>query len=306
MSDTILLYYKYVNIQYPKQIQKWLRLLCTRLELKGRILIAHEGINGTVGGSHEATEAFKNEFLNHPLFGGTDMKESAGSADDFPRLSVRVRKEVVSLGIDPDALTTKHTGVHLNPDETHEIIEKKKDLVILDARNDYEARIGKFRGAIVPPIKTFREFPEYIDQHLDEFKDKEVLMYCTGGIRCERATAYLKEKGVAKEVYQIDGGICRYVEKYPDGHFRGKNYVFDDRIAVPVNDDVLTTCDLCDVAADTYTNCVNTLCNKQFIACQSCRDEYGYTCGTQCRERIRSGAVPERKDKVGVITPRSV
>lgn len=301
MQGAILLFYKYVSIEKPKQIQRWLRLLCKRLELKGRILIAHEGINGTVGGPEAATEAFKREFLNHPLFGNTDMKESAGSADDFPRLSVRVRPEVVSLGIDPEKLSTKHTGVHLSPEKTHALISEKKDLVILDARNNYEARIGKFENAITPDIETFRDFPNYIDENIEQFKNKEVLMYCTGGIRCERATAYLNEKGVAKQVYQVDGGICRYVEKYPDGYFRGKNYVFDDRIAVPVNDDVLTHCDLCQKSADTYTNCVNTLCNKQFIACQECRKTHRYTCSDKCKNLIETGAVRERKDKVGVI-----
>lgn len=298
MTGTILLYYKYIAIQYPKQIQKWLTTLCTKLELTGRIIIAHEGINGTVGGTSTATEQFKKEFLSHPLFAGADMKESAGSAADFPRLSIKVRTEVVALGVDPEKLTTENTGTHLSPDQTHEIIEKKKDLVILDARNNYESRIGKFEGAITPDLKSFRDFPEYIDKHLKDFKDKEVLMYCTGGIRCERATAYLAEKKVAKNIYQIDGGICRYVEKHPDGFFRGKNYVFDNRIALPVNDDVLAECDLCQAPSDNYTNCVNLMCNKHFIACDECRTKYEYACSTECHSLVKNKKVPERQDRV--------
>lgn len=298
MTGTILLYYKYVSIPHPKQIQKWLTALCKKLELTGRIIIAHEGINGTVGGATAAIKAFKKEFLSHPLFVDTDVKESQGSADDFPRLSIKVRTEVVSLGVDPEALTTKNTGIHLSPDQTHEIIEHKKDLVILDARNNYESRIGKFKGAITPDIRSFHDFPKYIDQNLEQFKNKEVLMYCTGGVRCERATAYLAEKNISKNIYQVDGGICRYVEKYPDGFFRGKNYVFDARVAVTANDDILTECDLCQEPCADYTNCINTLCNKQFIACASCRDTYEYTCSSKCHLLVKNKKVPTRPDRI--------
>jgi len=301
MNGIILLYYKYVAIQYPEQIMKWIRPLCERLNLKGRILIGTEGINGTVGGSVEEIEEFKKEFLAHPLFAGTDLKESAGSAEHFPRLMVKVKKEIVALGIDPEKLTVKDSGLHLSPEEVHQLITTNKDLVILDTRNDYESRIGKFEGAITPALKTFRDFPEYIENNLETFKDKEVLMYCTGGIRCERATAVLNVKKVAKKVYQINGGICRYVEKYPDGFFRGKNYVFDDRIALKVNDDVLTDCDVCQKPADTYTNCMNTLCNKQFIACAPCREAYDYTCSEGCLDGILRGIAKPRKNRVGVI-----
>lgn len=300
MSGIILLFYNYTSIKHPTQIKKWLRILCQRLNLTGRILIGHEGINGTLGGTTEQTSAFKNEFLHHPLFAQTDMKESPGSAADFPRLSIKIKEEVVAMGVNPEEITAFDGGEHLDPDQTHAIISEKKDLVILDARNNYESRIGLFQGAIAPDIDNFRQFPEYVDKNLETFKGKEVLMYCTGGIRCERATTYLKEKGVAKKVYQVKGGICRYVEKYPNGYFRGKNYVFDRRIAVRVNDDVLSNCDVCQQPSDTYTNCVNTLCNKQFIACHTCREALGFTCSTECREMIASGKAKERKDRVGV------
>ena len=184
----------------------------------------------------------------------------------FPKMEIKVKKEVVHLGIDPEALTINSGGDHLNPDQVHELLKNKpEDLVILDARNDYEWRIGKFENAITPEIKNFRELPEFIDENIDTFKDKQVLMYCTGGIRCERATAYLNEKNVAKKVLQIEGGIVRYCEKYPDGFFRGKNYVFDRRVAVKINDDILTHCDLCNATCDEYTNCINAECNEHYI-----------------------------------------
>lgn len=304
MAGTILLYYKYVTIPHPEEFAAWQRTLCTELNLTGRILISSEGINGTVGGETIATNAYRDTMLAHPLFCDVDFKESPGSRDDFPRLSVRVRTEVVSLGIDTTALKAAGPETHLTPDQAHQLLtEQPEDLVVLDARNDYEYRIGRFKGAILPPINRFRDFPAYIDSTLDQLADKTVLMYCTGGIRCERASAYVQSKGVAKKVLQISGGICRYVEKYPDGFFRGKNYVFDDRIALKVNSDVLTTCDLCDIAADTYTNCMNADCNSHFIACTPCRNKYDYTCSVTCHTLVTSGQVKQRPKRVAQHEP---
>ena len=290
----ILLFYTYTNFEQPKQICKWQYTLCRKLNLKGRIIIAHEGINGTVGGSDEAIEQYKKELLEHPQLHNMDIKKSEGDADCFPRLQVVVKNEIVHLGVKDQAHIT-HTGVHLTPAQTHELLSNKpNDLVVLDARNQVESAVGAFKDAIKPNIKHFRELPEYVDNHLDEFKDKQVLMYCTGGIRCERATAYLKEKGVAKEVYQIEGGIHRYAEHYPDGHFRGKNYVFDRRIAVKVNDDVLSNCAQCNIPCDAYNNCLNALCNKHYIACVSCLKLYNQCCSAACKELVATQKVQRR------------
>lgn len=303
-NGTILLFYKYTNLENPVSIARWQEKLCQKLNLKGRILIGEEGINGTVGGDTEATEAYKKEFLSHPLFIGTDIKESPGSASDFPRLAVKIKKEIVHLGIDPKVLKPSGPETHLTPEQAHQLITKALEtndpnVVILDTRNDYESRIGTFRGATIPPLKTFREFPEYIDNKVEEFKDKTVLMFCTGGVRCERAVSYAQSKGI-KNAFQIDGGICRYVEKFPEGHFRGKNYVFDSRIAVKANDDIISDCDLCAQPSNDYTNCMNALCNKHFIACRSCRDQYEYTCSTECQALVRDHKVPVRADRVGI------
>ena len=206
-----------------------------------------------------------------------------------------LKKQIVQLGIDPEKLTTKNTGQHLTPEQTHELfLNPPQDFVVLDGRNSYEAAIGKFVGAITPDIRYFRQFPEYVDQNLDQFKDKTVFMYCTGGIRCERASAYLNEKGVAKKVYQVEGGIHRYVEKYPNGFFRGKNYVFDQRITVKVNDDVIAKCLNCSAASDEYFNCLNALCNKHFVSCQSCWDIFEKTCSQKCKILLQEKKTPER------------
>lgn len=291
----VLLYYKYTPIQYPKRVLKWQRKICTELNLTGRILIAHEGINGTVGGETADVERYMEIMRKNEQFADVDFKISDGDASYFPKMEIKVKNEAVHLGVDPEKLTVAQGGTHLTPQQVHELLsEKPQDLVILDTRNDYESRIGVFKDAIVPPIKAFRDLPEYIDEHLDEYKDKRVLMYCTGGVRCERATAYLKQKGVAKEVMQIEGGIVRYVEKYPDGFFRGKNYVFDRRVAVKVNDDVLTHCDLCPAKCDEYTNCLNASCNNHFIACPDCLKKYENMCSAQCKEMVASGKAKKR------------
>lgn len=293
----ILLFYKYVAIEYPKQVVKWQKKLCQELGLKGRIFIAKEGINGTLCGSTEKVAIYTQAMNKHNLFNDIDFKESDTTTDGFPRLYIVERKEIVHLGIAPTILPATQGGTHLKPEQVHQLLDQHPDdLVVLDARNDYEWRIGKFEQAITPPISTFKEFPAYIDKHIDQFRDKQVLMYCTGGVRCERATAYLKQKNVAAHVYQLEGGIHRYTEQYPNGHFKGKNYVFDDRIALPITGDVLSTCDLCSSASDDYTNCLNASCNNHFIACQGCLVTYTNCCSNRCKELLESKQVKPRPD----------
>lgn len=293
----ILLYYKYVEIEQPETIAKWQKQLCQELGLTGRIILAKEGINGTVGGTGQATDAYQKAMEEHPLFGGIDFKTAPGDENYFPRMRVVIKDEIVRLGVAPEKLTVKDGGIHLTPQEVHDLLNQEQDdLVILDTRNDYESRIGTFKGSLTPQIKNFRDLPEYIDKNLDKFKGKKVLMHCTGGVRCERATGYLKQKGVAKEVYQVKGGIHRYIEQFPDGHFRGSNYVFDGRIAHRVNDDILSNCDVCTkVPSDFYTNCLNALCNKQFLVCPDCRTQYQECCSTQCFDLVQDGKVNIRK-----------
>ncbi len=295
MASKIILFYKYVTLTYPVQVQKWQKKLCESLGLKGRIILASEGINGTLGGSIEAVEAYKKAMLEHPLFGSVDFKESDGGSQHFPRLRIVVKNEICYLGLDTQQYKADQGGEHLTPEQTHHLIATNKELVVLDARNSYESKIGKFVNAITPNIEYFRQFPEYIDQNLEQFKNKEVLMYCTGGIRCERATTYLKSKNVAAKVYQIEGGIHRYIEKFPDGFFRGKNYVFDGRVAVGTNDDIVDICDMCATPSDDITNCINAQCNKQFIACSQCMEHHNNTCGQQCRDLVEKKLVVIRK-----------
>ncbi len=325
----IILFYKYVNILYPQQIRDWQKGLCTSLGLKGRVLIAQEGINATLGGTEKAIARYISETTAHELFVDLDIKFSDGAADHFPKLRVVVRPEIVNSGI-PKHITADMGGKHLTPAQVHELINNKpENLVLLDARNSYESAVGTFKDAIKPPIKNFRDLPGYIDENADVFTGKQVLMFCTGGIRCERASAYLKSKNVSQEVYQILGGIHRYIEQYPDGHFRGKNYVFDGRVLQHANNDVLGTCYFCQIPCDEYANCINAVCNLQFIACATCRAthateltdappvaqniatpaqhtlaSFALCCSPTCKELVQNNKVPVRTKAHKVALPK--
>lgn len=293
----VILFYKYIAITYPKRILKWQHKICQELDLKGRVLIATEGINGTLSGSPESIDRYVTIMHQNALFNDVVFKYSTAESHAFPRLQVAVKPEIVRLCVNPEDAPLDLTGIHLTPEQTHaKLSEKNDNLIVLDTRNTFESAIGTFTNAVKAPIRHFRDLPKYIDENVDQFKDKEVLMFCTGGVRCERATAYLKKKNIAKEVYQMDGGIHVYAEKYPDGYFRGKNYVFDNRIAVKVNDDILGQCLLCKKACDNYTNCQNALCNKHFICCQSCFDQYKNSCSQECLNLIENNKVNRRPE----------
>jgi predicted sulfurtransferase len=288
----ILLFYKYIDISDPAALVNEQRAFCESLGLKGRILIAKEGINGTIGGTQEATTAYSNALKSHTLFHDIDIKESDGSADYFPRLQVTHKKTIVNFGVDPDKISAKDAGIALSPEEAHSLLQTKpNDLVIFDARNNYESKVGSFTGALHPDIDHFRELPQYFDEHLDLFKNKKVLMFCTGGIRCERATAYLKLKNVAAQVYHIRGGIHRYIEQYPEGFFRGKNYVFDGRVSQQITADVLAQCEECKQPYDEYSNCINAECNKQIIVCPECVTVHHNTCSPYCMKLVDEAKV---------------
>jgi len=284
----IILFYTYTNIDQPHEIQSWQKQLCRDCNVTGRVLIATEGINATLGGTREAIDQYIAHMRESELFSDIVFKESEGSRDHFPRLQVLVRPHLVNLGVSFDEAPLEDRGTHLSPDEAHQFIQERivnqndPNSMVFDARNNFESRIGTFENAHTPDIDHFRDLPEYIEQHPEEFHGKDVLMYCTGGIRCERASALLKQKGLARNVYQLAGGIHAYTKRYPNGYFKGKNYVFDGRISVRITDDVLTTCDTCNHTCDMYTNCINAPCNKHMIQCDVCREAYQNACSTEC------------------------
>jgi UPF0176 protein len=266
MPYTVLLYYKYVNLPDPEAEMAAQRELCVRLGLKGRILLAAEGINGTVAGPAEAAEAYIAAMNARPHFTGIQYKRDVAAAQPFPRLRVKVRPEVVTLGVDIDPA---QTAPRLTPAQFNDLI-KDPNVVLFDARNNYESAIGRFKGAVTPNIPLFKDLPDVLEEY-EDLKDKTVVTYCTGGIRCEKASALMRSRGF-KNVYQLDGGIINYAQAFPDGAFEGECFVFDDRMSVAFSaaPAQLGTCIHCTAATNVYKNCSNPECNDLILICSSC------------------------------------
>ncbi|XP_076005305.1 thiosulfate sulfurtransferase/rhodanese-like domain-containing protein 2 [Genypterus blacodes] len=308
----VLLYYCYCHVEDPHVICAWQRALCEKLHLTGKVRVAREGVNGTVGGTEVATDIYIEAMCSHPLFKimfKEDFKTSDGGAECFSDLRVGVHKEIVPMGVEPDVISYRHSGIHLEPEEFHREVEALmdkgdlcNDTVLLDCRNFYESKIGQFTQCLAPNIRKFSYFPDYVDQNLEIFRDKKVLMYCTGGIRCERGSAYLRSKDVCKEVYQLKGGIQKYLERFPEGFYRGKLFVFDERYAISSNDDIISDCRYCGCPWDRYQLCSTEFCCQLVLSCPVCRQD-GHTaccptCQTKGKARSReSSTVPQHKEE---------
>jgi UPF0176 protein len=277
MQFTVLLYYKYVNLADPHRDMSRQREICEKLGLKGRILLANEGINGTVAGSNEATAAYIDAMNAWPEFAGIQYKQDITDHQPFPRLSIKVRPEIVTLGVSVDPT---ETAPKLTPTEFEEFI-KTRDVVLFDARNNYESAIGRFKGAVIPNIGLFKDFPDALDNY-EDLKEKTIVTYCTGGIRCEKASALMIQRGF-KKVYQLDGGIINYAHSYPDGEFEGECFVFDDRLSVAFKDipAELGSCRYCSLPTNSYYNCANLDCNDLILICSVCRADGRVYC-PQC------------------------
>ncbi|MGO4692608.1 oxygen-dependent tRNA uridine(34) hydroxylase TrhO [Glaciibacter sp. 2TAF33] len=281
----ILLYYVFTPLADPEAVRLWQRDLCESLGLRGRILISTDGLNGTVGGELGALKKYVRKTRDYPAFKNIDFKWSggtgldrAGRSLDFPRLVVRVREEIVSFGA-PDELRVDTDGVvgggaKLAPAELHRLVAARgDDVVFFDGRNAFEAEIGRFRNAVVPEVANTRDFAAELDSgKYDHLKDKPVVTYCTGGIRCEVLSGLMKARGFG-EVYQLDGGIVRYGEAFgDDGLWDGSLYVFDQRMSVEFSDHaaVLGRCAVCAAPTKNMLNCRDLSCREQLVACPAC------------------------------------
>ncbi len=285
----IILYYKYTPLEDAKKLVEAQRALCERLGLKGRILIADEGMNGTVEGTKEAIAKYSAVLTADPRFADINIKRSVGDGTSFPKLKVKYRTEIVSGHLeDEDVKPWETTGKHLSADDLQSWIEKGEEFTIVDMRNDYEYKIGHFENSINPGMDNFRDLKSAV-KGLTELKNKKVLTVCTGGVRCEKASGYLIKEGF-EDVYQLEHGIVTYMEKYPNKAFKGKLYVFDNRVAMDFdgadNHTVVATCDLCDASTEHYVNCKNKLCNKHFLICTPCSNEQGLFCSDACKEKM--------------------
>jgi len=252
-------------------------------DILGRVWISHEGINATVSGKTENTEKYKDEIRRYPEFADVWFKEDEYDEHAFKKIHVRIKNEIVNASFGEVDLSK--TARRLQPEELNDFYERGKDFVIIDARNDYESDIGKFKNAITPQMDTFRDWPKIVEE-LERYKNKTIVTYCTGGIRCEKASAYLVERGF-KDVYQMNGGIWNYITQHPDKYWEGSVFVFDERRIVTPNtkEEIIHIgkCYYCGKPTSYYINCHNQDCDKMLLTCYECKVENDYSCSEECR-----------------------
>ncbi|MES2623475.1 MAG: rhodanese-related sulfurtransferase [Patescibacteria group bacterium] len=294
---TVILFYKYAPIAALEECMKWQRELGNLLSLTGRVRLAEEGINATLEGKNENIETYITELKKFPGFENIQIKKSVGTGFAFQKLQVKIVPEVVKLGLGADDIDPNiTTGVHLQPEELKELYDKNEDFVVIDMRNDYEFRVGHFKNSINPPITNFREIADVLPDIIKEnpgIQKKKVITVCTGGIRCEKASGYLMQQGF-EDVYQLDGGMHMYMEKFPGQDFRGGLFTFDNRVVMDFtkNREVIGKCDLCNSATERFDNCINDECHIHMVVCQDCRDANKFIfCSDECKETGRLGKV---------------
>lgn len=275
----ILLYYKFTAISDPDMLKLWQKTLCDSLNLKGRILVSQQGINGTVGGDIDDLKSYIKATKQYPGFKNTVFKWSEGGRENFPRMSVKVKPELVAFKthdeIQVDENGVVDGGEHISPERVDELVAEDPDnVVFFDGRNHYEAKVGRFKQAIVPDTRTSKDFVRELDSgKYDDIKDKKIITYCTGGVRCELLSAMMKKRGF-NDVYQIDGGIVKYGERFgDDSHWEGSLYVFDGRMEVNFSDHtaVIGECIHCQGSTSNYENCALAECNDLVLICESCK-----------------------------------
>lgn len=286
MKYQVLLFYKYVTVEDPAALVGWVRELATAHNLMGRCLVAEEGINGTFEGETEATESFAKEILADERFSDMQIKRSEGNGAAFPKLTVKVRKEIVGTQFDAKIDPRKKTAPRITPEQLREWYEKGEDFVVVDMRNDYEYQSGHFKDSINPELENSRDLPKALPK-LEAYKNKKVLTVCTGGVRCEKMSAFLLENGF-EDVQQLENGMHGYMEKYPGKDFEGALYTFDQRLTMDFGGkrNVIGKCRLCTAPTEAYVNCANLGCHLHFLACESCQQPKGTCCSAECRETV--------------------
>lgn len=294
-----LSFYQYAKIGDTKTFRDHLFLTWDALQVLGRIYVAHEGINAQLSLPAEQFKAFKSHLDSIDFL--KDIRLNIAIEQDnmsFLKLKIKVRDKIVADGLSDSSFDVTNKGVHVNANEFNELIEDE-NTVLVDMRNHYESEIGHFKNAITPDVDTFRESLDIIEDDLKAHKsNKNLVMYCTGGIRCEKASAYFKHKGF-ENVYQLEGGIIEYTRQVNaqqlENKFQGKNFVFDDRRAEKISDDVIANCHQCGNPCDTHVNCANDACHLLFIQCETCKEEMQHCCSTACKE-IHALPFDEQKD----------
>ena len=292
-----LSFYQYAHIDNPKSFRNQIYVDWSALGVFGRIYIAREGVNGQISVPEANFEAFKAKMYSIPFLDGIRLNiaiEDDGKS--FYKLKIKVRDKILADGLDDDTFDVTKKGVHLNAEGFNEITNQE-DTVIIDMRNHYESEVGHFNGAICPDVETFRESLPLIEDMLEEHREKNIVMYCTGGIRCEKASAYFKHKGFEK-VFQLNGGIIEYArqveEKGLENKFKGKNFVFDERMGERISEEVIAKCHQCGAPCDHHVNCANDACHILFLQCDACAEKYQNCCSKKCSD---FNALPEEQQK---------
>ena len=298
-----LSFYAYAKIQDPKKFRDDLFLAWNKLDALGRIYVATEGINAQMSIPEENLEAFRATLEVYDFMKGIRLNEAVEHDDhSFLKLTIKVRDKIVADGLNDETFDVTNIGIHLKAKEFNEILEDPNTIVV-DFRNHYESEVGHFKGAITPDVETFRESLPIINEQLQNHKeDKKLVMYCTGGIRCEKASAYFKHQGF-KNVYQLEGGIINYAKQIEaeglESKFIGKNFVFDNRLGERITDDIISQCHQCGKPCDNHTNCENDGCHLLFIQCDECKKAMENCCSTECLEIIHMPLVDQVRLRTG-------
>jgi UPF0176 protein len=299
-----LSFYAYAKIENPQQFRDELFLAWNVLDALGRTYVAHEGINAQMSVPAENLEAFRETLEMYDFMKDIRLNVAVEQDDhSFLKLTVKVRDKIVADGLNDDTFDVTNIGVHLKAKEFNQILDDPNTIVV-DFRNHYESEIGHFRGAITPDVETFRESLPIIKEQLKDFKeDKNLVMYCTGGIRCEKASAYFKHQGF-KNVFQLEGGIINYAkqikEENLESKFIGKNFVFDHRLGERITDDIVSQCHQCGKPCDNHTNCENEGCHLLFIQCDECKLVMENCCSSECQEVIHMSLADQVKLRRGI------
>ena len=295
-------FYRYVIIDLPYKLRDELYESWKYLGVLGRIYLAHEGVNAQLSIPESNFEEFTNLVHKNPFF--TDISFKIAVEDDgnsFFKLTIKVRKQIVSDGLPNDEYDVTNVGQHLDAKSWNNALEK--GATVVDMRNHYESEIGKFKGAICPDAETFKEELPKVKKMLEGKEDEQILLYCTGGIRCEKTSAYLKHHGF-QDVNQLHGGIIDYARQLDkdvtlNNNFVGKNFVFDERRGERISEDVISSCHQCSEPFDTHVNCRNVNCNLLFLQCDSCKEKYENCCSIECIEIVNLPIDEQKKLRKG-------
>ncbi|MEP6513262.1 MAG: rhodanese-related sulfurtransferase [Parafilimonas sp.] len=281
-------FYKYFNIEEPLQFRDALYKKLNELKVYGRIYIAHEGINAQASVPQSNFESFKTFLYSIDTFKDVRLNIAVDDRKSFWVLKIKVRNKIVADGISDSSFSMENKGKYVDAQQMNDMLQNN-DTIVIDMRNHYEYEVGHFENAIEIPSDTFREQLPMAAEMMKDYKDKNIIMYCTGGIRCEKASAYMLYKGF-KNVFHLEGGIINYTrdakEKELENKFIGKNFVFDNRLGERVSNEIISKCHQCGKPADTHTNCKNNGCHLLFIQCGECAEKYEGCCSTECLETL--------------------